>query len=289
MIPTVRPRRFPVTRRPTLTALGAVVVCSLLFVGAAAGDEPDEQHAVSKAKQAVVVAALERRAGALEGQVEGMEESARRYRGWIRCISLVEVRQYGDVDHGSGFEYDDRDGTGPDYRPALAPFAGSYTATDYAFLNFADRPACRTAATVPGGTAEAAELTPSTDAATKSARSTPAQRVHRRPTLKDRMRWLQVRTNKLEKRAERVTAMTERFDEWESCLSWVPVTEYGDPDGRFGYRVDGADASAAGYRTAIAVDSSQWDDPDYEVLAFVGRDRPFTQRECGNEPGESVD
>jgi hypothetical protein len=37
------------------------------------------------------------------------------------------------------------------------------------------------------------------------------------------------------------------------------------------------------------VDNSERDDPDYEFLAFVGRDRPFTDRECGGEPGEGVD
>ena len=37
------------------------------------------------------------------------------------------------------------------------------------------------------------------------------------------------------------------------------------------------------------IDDSEWDDPDYELLAFIGRDRPFTRVECGHEPGESVD
>lgn len=43
------------------------------------------------------------------------------------------------------------------------------------------------------------------------------------------------------------------------------------------------------FGAAVRVDRSEWDDPDYEVLAFVGRDRPFERRECGNEPGECVD
>ena len=37
------------------------------------------------------------------------------------------------------------------------------------------------------------------------------------------------------------------------------------------------------------MDISEWDDPDYEFLAFIGRDRPFVRRECGHEPGEGVD
>ena len=82
--------------------------------------------------------------------------------------------------------------------------------------------------------------------------------------------------------------MSERFDEWESCLSWVPVTEYGDPDGGFGY-LFGTDGSEPVYRPALAIDVSEWDDPDYEFLAFKGHDRPFRDRECADEPGEEVD
>jgi hypothetical protein len=82
--------------------------------------------------------------------------------------------------------------------------------------------------------------------------------------------------------------MSERFDEWESCLSWVPVTEYGDPDGGFGF-LYGTRGAKPGYQPALAVDTSPWDDPDYMLLAFAGRDRPFSSRECRNEPGESVD
>ncbi len=81
--------------------------------------------------------------------------------------------------------------------------------------------------------------------------------------------------------------MSERFDEWESCLSWVPVTETGDLDGRFGHLF--RDGDGMGYHAAMGIDSSEWDDPDYELLAFVGRDRPFVPRECQNEPGEDGD
>ena len=39
----------------------------------------------------------------------------------------------------------------------------------------------------------------------------------------------------MKRAARRLEATSERFDAWESCVSWVPVTEYGDPEGRFGY------------------------------------------------------
>ena len=84
-----------------------------------------------------------------------------------------------------------------------------------------------------------------------------------------------------------MSGASERFDEWESCVSWVPVTEYGDPDGAFGYLFGRAGTPGWSYRPALAIDRSDWDDPDYMFLAFVGGDRPG--RTCQNEPGEAVD
>ena len=65
------------------------------------------------------------------------------------------------------------------------------------------------------------------------------------------------------------------------------MTEYGDPDGKFGYLFGARGLAAPGYRPAVAIDRSDWDDPDYEFLAFVGGDRPG--RSCQDEPGEGVD
>jgi hypothetical protein len=88
------------------------------------------------------------------------------------------------------------------------------------------------------------------------------------------------------RRAQVLEAASERFDEWESCVSWVPVTQQGDDDFRFGY-LYGAVGQPPGYRSAIHVDRSDWDDPDYMFLALVGGDRPG--RSCQDEPGEAVD
>ena len=71
----------------------------------------------------------------------------------------------------------------------------------------------------------------------------------------------------------------------------MPVTEYGDPDGWFGYRFRDRSGELS-YRAALAIDISEWDDPDYQFLAFAGRDRPFSEarvrerarRRC-SEPG----
>ena len=62
------------------------------------------------------------------------------------------------------------------------------------------------------------------------------------------------------------------------------MTEFGDPDGAFGFRY-GPVGGPLGFRAAIAIDRSDWDDPDYVFLAFRRGDRPGG--ECDNDPGVS--
>ena len=103
------------------------------------------------------------------------------------------------------------------------------------------------------------------------------------------------RLARLEDRIERLDGKFERFDEWESCLSWLPVTQYGDESQNLGYLYGASTGGSVGggsdqvHVGALDIDSSEWDDPDYMFLAFIGRDRPFTDVECGHEPGEAVD
>ena len=52
------------------------------------------------------------------------------------------------------------------------------------------------------------------------------------------------------------------------------MTEYGDPDGGFGYLFGQAGTTSFAYRPALAIDRSDRDDPDYMFLAFVGGNRP---------------
>jgi hypothetical protein len=219
------------------------------------------------------VASLERTVRNLEGKVAIMEQTADRYAKWKTCVSLVPVNEVGDPDNTFGYGYDERDGTGPTFMPALAA-APEDERPDYAFLRFSRRDGCHSQPTDPNGTGEDASLD-TLDTALVSSTGSGVRALERRLAL-------------LDERKEALERMSERWDEYESCLSWVPVTEHGDADNRFGY-LYGEEGSEPGYRPAIAVDGSEWDDPDYEFLAFVGRDRPFTDRECGGEPGESVD
>jgi hypothetical protein len=205
----------------------------------------------------------------LEAKVELMELSAARYANWEACIRGIPVSEYGDPDRQFGYVYDERDGTGTSFMPALAVDRKSRPRKeDYLFLNFSRRGNCRSNAPLPGGTADPA-----------SAHSS------RAPT--GSLRDLELRVRQLKRSARRLDAASERFDEWESCVSWVPVTEYGDPDGKFGYLFGERQKAPSGYRPALAIDRSDWDDPDYMFLALVGGDRPG--RTCQDEPGEAID
>ena len=127
----------------------------------------------------------------------------------------------------------------------------------------------------PGGTAEPA-----------SARAA-SVRTGARPGLKRRVGMLERKADRLSQRAQRLEAVSERFDEWESCVSWVPVTEPSATPTRSSATSSGRGAVRRRYRTALHIDRSDWDDPDYMVLALVGGDRPG--RTCQDEPGEGVD
>jgi hypothetical protein len=210
----------------------------------------------------------------LEEQVELMEQSAENYEDWQVCLTYVPVNELGDRDRQSGYLYDDRDGAGVGPMDALAvDRRRKWGREDYLFIHFRGA-GCRSDNPQPGGTAEPASV----QAASARSRG--------RPGLRSRVAMLERKANRLFQRAQRLEMISERFDEWESCVSWVPVTELGDPDQKFGY-LFGPKGRLPGYRTALHVDRSDWDDPDYMFLALVGGDRPG--RTCQDEPGEAVD
>ena len=232
----------------------------------------------------------------IEHRIEIMERIARRYRHFNHCLTRVPVSEYGDQDHRFGFHYDERDGTGLDRRPALAIDTNRRN-PDYTFLKFDHRDACQSAPTKPG----TPEDPGTADPAKRQGAGTPSRLSV--------IRALERRLMDLDRREGRLEDMSEHFDEFESCLSWVPVTEYGDPDGGFGY-LFGSEGEVPGYRVAITIDVSEWDDPDYMFLGFERGDLPSygsirrrggdetpgapaptgpSARECGGEPGESVD
>jgi hypothetical protein len=225
------------------------------------------------------LASIRDRLDSLQRRLRGYERTMARMDEWFRCIHHVPVDLVGDPDHRWGFHYDERDGTGLDTRTALTVHA-AHRRPHLVLLRLTRTKGCLSRPTDPNGTGEDARPAPGRTVAGQG----------RLPTIGA----LELRLRRLERRIGRVESGTERFDEWESCLSWLPVTEYGHADQNLGYLVDDPDAGPTTdvpdrYLPALDVDTSEWDDPDYEVLAFLGRDRPFTNRECGNEPGEGTD
>jgi hypothetical protein len=270
------------TRILTLTVLCVCVAALTLGFGGSKASDPrpaatpageDSPWPRTEALRPNVRAAA-REVKRLEKQVELMEQSAENAEDWMTCIRYVPVNEYGDRDRQSGYLYDERDGTGVGYMDALAVDRRRRAGReDYLFMHFRGG-GCRSDNPQPGGTAEPA-----------SAQAAGARSGTRRG-LGHRVRMLERTADRLFQRSQRLEAVSERFDEWESCVSWVPVTEMGDPEQQFGY-LFGPTAGSPGYRAAIHVDRSDWDDPDYMFLALVGGDRPG--RTCQDEPGEAVD
>jgi hypothetical protein len=234
--------------------------------------DPSALSSVERDTNSHMLQVLERRGERLEASFVAMERSARRFHRWLGCISLLPVDEVGDPNHRFGFAYDEMDGTKLDHRPAFV-VGDRHERTDYHVLTFAHRDECQSHPTRPGtpghpGTAD------------------PARTVRREP-LGVRLRRLERLVADLSKRVPALDRMSRRFDEWESCLTMVGVTEYGDPRSGFGYLFESSTGST--FMPAIAVDISEWDDPDYFILTFKGRNRPFVQRECRDNDGEDVD
>jgi hypothetical protein len=245
-------------------ALGGAIASSARMptTGAARHDSSSPRAAASRVK----LRAVRRQLARLERQVALMEQSTERYEDWQTCLKYIPVNEQGDRDRQMGYLYDERDGTGPGYMDGLAVDRRRRRGReDYMFINFRGG-GCQSEPPQPGGTAEPA--------------------ASRRLGLRRQVTMLERRTKRLSARAQRIETISARFDEWESCVSWVPVTEMGDPDRKFGY-LYGPKGSVTGYRAGLHVDRADWDDPDYMFLALVGGDRPGHR--CQDEPGEGVD
>lgn len=287
-----------------MTARRRAAIAGLAVAGAAASLAlAGPAVATSRSPQAAVRAA-ERQAGVLEAQVALLREATERHADRQACLRTVPVSEYGSPDATSGYRYDARDGTGVGYAPALAVDTRSRPGQeDYLLFDLRRDGGCDSAAPVAGGTADAARrrLT--------GPRTGPAPRTQPAPSMRPAPRTgpaapttaaaparapsLRVRVDRLERRVRRLRAAVHAlevaakgFDVWESCVSWIPVTENGDPGRGFGY-LYGRAGGPPSYRPALTIDRSDWDDPDYMLLALVGGDRPG--KSCRDEPGEAVD
>ena len=293
-----RPKLLRLMTVAVLCGCGAAVALS--FGGPAGADARPEAEAEAAGEDSPWprtnavrpnIRVLRQELSRLEEQVELMEQSAENYEAWQTCLRYVPVNEQGDRDRQSGYLYDERDGTGVGFMDGIAvDRRRRWGREDYLFIHFSRAAACRNESPQPGGTAEPASVAGagSTTAARSSARPRRGYKTRSRPRtgLKGQLAQLERKAARLFARSQRLETVSERFDEWESCVSWVPVTEMGDPDQKFGY-LYGPKGAPAGYRAALHVDRADWDDPDYMFLALVGGDRPG--RTCQDEPGEGVD
>jgi hypothetical protein len=197
-----------------------------------------------------------------------LERSTRRFDELRGCIDLVGVAQVGDPRHRWGYLYDERDGTGLDLRTALAL---ERRAPDWRLLQLDTSRSCLSSPVDPNGTGADARLVLSS-----------ADDAHRRDS--GRLRRLQARVDRLRERAQVVADGADRFDRWVSCLEWLPVTESGHDESRLGYLRRAAPRAGA----AIDLDRSEWDDPDYQLLAFRAGAGPGSAA-CAADPGEEAD
>jgi len=204
---------------------------------------------------------LERRLRALNARALVLQRASARFDQLLSCTSQMGVDQIGDVRHRWGLLYDERDGSGGDMRTALSPHRGAAT-PELRLLRLSRGDQCLSRPPDPNGS---------------GANARPA--AGRQVTLAT----LAAQLRLLERRVALIEGSTDRFDDWESCLSFLPVTEDGDARQKFGFK-------AGGQRLpAIDLDSTEWDDPDYQLLGFVGSNRPFGKVECQTEPGEASD
>ncbi|MCW2792084.1 MAG: hypothetical protein JWO76_1182 [Nocardioides sp.] len=239
------------------------------------GPSPDRARTAHRTPRAVAPRARPRSLhdlrlalGRLGHRLDRLARDAGRFRQLLDCTTNVGVDRSGDRQHRWGFLYDERDGTGLDSRPALVRHHGSDPA--WRLLRLSTTRRCLSAAPDPNGSGDDA----------RPARPRPPAGVRR----------LLHTLHRLERHEERVDAATERFDAWESCVSWLPVTEAGDAEQDLGYLVDeGLWPYRRVHYPAIDLDHSEWDDPDYQLLAFRGKDHPFGPGECGTDPGEAPD
>lgn len=171
----------------------------------------------------------------LARRLAALDAAARRFDRMLACTSELPVDQAGDARHRWGFRYDERDGTGIDLRSALVRHRGTAPA-DLRFLQVARTPRCLSSAPGPGGTAEAAGTPRGSASAVRSPRR---------------------RLDELEALAARVERRAERFDAWESCITWVPVTEAGDREQDLGYLRQAGARGAARHDAAIALDGGE--------------------------------
>ena len=248
-------------------------------VGRARERSPPARTRPGRARSALApnVRALRREVARLERQVELMEQSAENAEDWdARASSTCPSTSRATATASPATST--TSATAPASATWMAsPSTGDVSAgrEDYLFMHFRDD-GCRSDSPQPGGTAEPASVRAAS--ARYSAAPRPATTAAR-ARARGPSGWSRGRSG--------CETISERFDEWESCVSWVPVTELGDPDQKFGYLFgpQGGAARATGRRcTSTAATGTTPTTCSSRSSAATGR-----AGTCQDEPGEAVD
>ena len=102
-----------------------------------------------------------------------------------------------------------------------------------------------------------------------------------RPSREDRIEELQQDLDSLMEDVEDVAEPVEEFDLFDECSYPIGVSEYGTPDGVFGFAF-GADGARR--RPALALDIRGFGRPRYSFLAFPAEEPPSI--ECNEDAGQ---
>ena len=101
------------------------------------------------------------------------------------------------------------------------------------------------------------------------------------PTTADRIEELQQDLDSLIEDVEDLQEPVAEFDLFDECMYLIGVTEYGRPNGPFGYAFG---PNGAGRRPALALDIRGFRRPTYRFLAFPAEEPPSI--ECNEDAGE---
>ena len=97
---------------------------------------------------------------------------------------------------------------------------------------------------------------------------------------------LETRANNLQRQIEIMEVTSDRYAQWKTCVSLVPVNEVGDEDNRFGYNYDERDGTRQTFMSALVVDRED-ERPEYAFLKFARRTGARASRPTRTAPART--
>ena len=105
--------------------------------------------------------------------------------------------------------------------------------------------------------------------------------------VRPNMRVLRQELARLAEQVELMEQSAENYEDWQTCLRYVPVNEQGDRDRQSGYLYDERDGTGVGFMDGIAVDRRRrWGREDYLFIHFS---RAAACRNESTQPGGTAE